>query len=165
MSDICQRTHLGSFFLTRRVIISKLFDTIRDVLYVSEKSISIRDLITLLIFIQRILNFNCIYRNNSKVWLSNAFSYPVNDISIAEKKNKLNIDLFFLVTVFDGIWDAPQFQQGKSRKKRSTYIKRDGINIINIINDNTFNLHNSLLNNDNRYIKVTLKSKLIGVIM
>ena len=32
-----------------------------------------------------------------------------------------------------------------------------------IINDNTFNLHNSLLNNDNRYIKVTLQSKLIGV--
>ena len=35
---------------------------------------------------------------------------------------------------------------------------------MNIINDNTFNLHNSLLNNDNRYMKVTLKSKLIGVV-
>ena len=34
---------------------------------------------------------------------------------------------------------------------------------MNIINDNTFNLHKSLLNNDNRYMKVTLKSKLIGV--
>ena len=34
---------------------------------------------------------------------------------------------------------------------------------MNIINDNTFNLRNSLLNNDNRYMKVTLKSKLIGV--
>ena len=32
-----------------------------------------------------------------------------------------------------------------------------------IINDNTFNLHNSLLNNDNRYMKVTLNSKLIEV--
>ena len=34
---------------------------------------------------------------------------------------------------------------------------------MNIINDNTFNLHNSLLNNDNMYGKVTLKSKLIEV--
>ena len=33
---------------------------------------------------------------------------------------------------------------------------------MNIINDNTFNLHNSLLNNDNKYMKVTLKPKLIG---
>ena len=51
----------------------------------------------------------------------------------------------------------------KKNKKQSTNIKRDEINIMNIINDNTFNLHNSLLNNDNRYMKVTLKSKLIGV--
>ena len=35
---------------------------------------------------------------------------------------------------------------------------------MNIINDNTFNLHDSLLNTDNRYLKVTLKSKLIGVV-
>ena len=34
---------------------------------------------------------------------------------------------------------------------------------MNIINDNTFNLHNSLLNNNDRYMKVTLKSKVIGV--
>ena len=34
---------------------------------------------------------------------------------------------------------------------------------MNIINDNTFHLHDSLLNNDNRLIKVTGKSKLIGV--
>ena len=27
----------------------------------------------------------------------------------------------------------------------------------------TFNLHNTLLNNDNRYMKLTLKSKLIEV--
>ena len=32
-----------------------------------------------------------------------------------------------------------------------------------MINDVTFNLHNSLLNNDNRYMKATLKSKLIEV--
>ena len=32
---------------------------------------------------------------------------------------------------------------------------------MNIINDNTFNQHNRLLNNDNRYMKVTLKFKLI----
>ena len=29
---------------------------------------------------------------------------------------------------------------------------------MNIIKDNTFNLHNSLLNNDNTYMIVTLKS-------
>ena len=35
---------------------------------------------------------------------------------------------------------------------------------MNITNDNTFSLHNNnLLNNDNRYMKVTLESKLIGV--
>ena len=34
---------------------------------------------------------------------------------------------------------------------------------MNIINDNTFNLHFSLLNNDNRDMKVSLKSKLIGI--
>ena len=34
---------------------------------------------------------------------------------------------------------------------------------MNIINDNAFNQHNSLLNDDNRYMKVTLKSKLIAV--
>ena len=36
---------------------------------------------------------------------------------------------------------------------------------MSIINDNTFNLHNSYLNNDNTYMKVTLKSKVIGVAM
>ena len=30
-------------------------------------------------------------------------------------------------------------------------------------NDNTFNQHNSRLNNDNKYMKVTQKSKLIEV--
>ena len=34
---------------------------------------------------------------------------------------------------------------------------------MNIINDNIFNLHNSFLNIDNKYMKVTLESKLIGV--
>ena len=34
---------------------------------------------------------------------------------------------------------------------------------MNIINDNTLNLQNGLLNNDNRFIKVTQKSKQIGV--
>ena len=34
---------------------------------------------------------------------------------------------------------------------------------MNIINDDTFNMHNNLLNNDNRYMKVTLKSKQIWV--
>ena len=34
---------------------------------------------------------------------------------------------------------------------------------MNIINDNTFNLPNSLLNVDESYMKVTLKSQLIGV--
>ena len=34
---------------------------------------------------------------------------------------------------------------------------------MNIINDNTFSLPNSFLNNDDRYMKVTPKSELIGV--
>ena len=34
---------------------------------------------------------------------------------------------------------------------------------MNVINDNTFNLHNKFLNNDNKYMKVILKFKLIGV--
>ena len=34
---------------------------------------------------------------------------------------------------------------------------------MNIVSDNTFNLHNNLLKNDYRYMNVTLKSKLIGV--
>ena len=35
---------------------------------------------------------------------------------------------------------------------------------MNTINNNTFNLHNSFfLNNDNRYMKDTLMSKLFGV--
>ena len=37
------------------------------------------------------------------------------------------------------------------------------INIKNINNDNTFNLHNNLLDINNRYMKVTLNSQLIGV--
>ena len=52
----------------------------------------------------------------------------------------------------------PIFSRASQEKKQSTNIKHDEINIMNIIN-NTFNLHNSLLNNDNRYMKVTLKFK------
>ena len=44
------------------------------------------------------------------------------------------------------------------KNKQSTNIKRDEVTIMNIINDNTFNLHNNLLNNDNKYMKVTPKS-------
>ena len=33
---------------------------------------------------------------------------------------------------------------------------------MNIINDNTFHLHNSLLNNDNWYMKIAAKSMLIS---
>ena len=56
----------------------------------------------------------------------------------------------------------PNFSRVNQEKKQSTNIKCDEINIMNIIKDNTFNLHNSLLNNDNRYMKVTLKSKVLG---
>ena len=58
----------------------------------------------------------------------------------------------------------PNFSRANQEKDQNTNIKRDEINIMNIINDITFNLHNNLLNNDNRYMKVTLKSKLIGVV-
>ena len=50
----------------------------------------------------------------------------------------------------------------KNLVKPNTNIKSNEINIINIINDNTFNLHYNLLDNNNKYMKVT-KSKLIGV--
>ena len=53
--------------------------------------------------------------------------------------------------------------QEKNEMKQSTKINRGKTNTTNIINDNTFNLHNSHLNYDNRYIKVTLESKLIVV--
>ncbi len=46
--------------------------------------------------------------------------------------------------------------------KQSTNIKRDEINMMNIINDNTFNLRNRLLNKDKRYMKVTPRSRLIA---
>ena len=54
------------------------------------------------------------------------------------------------------------FSRANQEIKQSINIKHDEIIIMNIINDNTFNLHNNLLNNDNRYMKVTLKFKLIG---
>ncbi len=50
----------------------------------------------------------------------------------------------------------------KANKKKSTIIKLGEIDTMNITNDNTFNWNNSLLSND-RYMKITLKSKLIGV--
>ena len=69
------------------------------------------------------------------------------------------------ITVFNDIWDPRPILAGqiKKKKEQSTYIKRDEINIINIINDNTFNLHNMPLTNNNRYMKVTLKFKQIGI--
>ena len=45
--------------------------------------------------------------------------------------------------------------------EHSTNIKRYEINLMIIFNDTTFNLRNCLLKNDNLYIKVTLKYKLI----
>ena len=66
-------------------------------------------------------------------------------------------------TLYLMVYKTTQFQQGKSRKKQSPNIKHDKINIKNIINENTFNLYNSLLNYNNRYMKVTQKSKLIRV--
>ena len=46
------------------------------------------------------------------------------------------------------------FPAGQIKKKQSTNIKRNEIIIMNIINDNTFNLPDSLLN-DNGYMKGT----------
>ena len=53
---------------------------------------------------------------------------------------------------------TPTSEGQMKKKKISANIKRDEINIMNIINDNTFNLHNNLLNNDYRYMKVTPSS-------
>ena len=85
----------------------------------------------------------------------------------------ISVFFFFLsliiFTVFDGIYDLrlyithPNFSRANQGKKQSINIKRDEINMIHIINDNTFNLHNRPLINDNKHLKVTLKSKLIGV--
>ncbi len=50
-----------------------------------------------------------------------------------------------------------------SNQEKNTNIENAEINTMNIINDNTFNLNNSLLNNDNSIIKVNLKSREIGV--
>ena len=57
----------------------------------------------------------------------------------------------------------PNFSRANQEKKnpqqqQSTNIKRNEINIMNIINVNTFNMHNGLLNYDNWLMKVTLKS-------
>ena len=60
----------------------------------------------------------------------------------------------------------PNFSRENHEKnlvEQSIDIKRDEINTMNINNDNTFYQHNSLLYNDNRYMKVTLKSQLLGV--
>ena len=74
---------------------------------------------------------------------------------------------FFKITLFDGIYDArvykthPNFSRANQEKnlvKQIINIKCHEINIMNIINDNIFNRHNSRLNNDNRYMKVTLNS-------
>ena len=60
----------------------------------------------------------------------------------------------------------PNFSRANQEKilvKQSTNIKRDEINIMNIIDDNTLNRHNSLLDKDNRYTKITLRLKLTRV--
>ena len=46
--------------------------------------------------------------------------------------------------------------------KQSSNHKPDELNMENIINDCIFNQHNSVLNKDNRYMKVTPKSELRG---
>ena len=48
--------------------------------------------------------------------------------------------------------------QEKKQKNKSTNIERNEIDIMNFINDNYFDLHNSLLNNHNRCMKVNQKS-------
>ena len=81
--------------------------------------------------------------------------------------------LILLITAFDGISDAWVYKthtnfsrsnQEKNKVQILNVMKFIYINILMyIINDNTFSLNNYLLNNHNRYMKVTLKSKLIGV--
>ena len=64
--------------------------------------------------------------------------------------------------MYGGIRCSP-ISVGQRKKKQNTTIKCDEIKIMTIINVNILNLHNSLFNNDNRYMKVTLKSELIRV--
>ena len=47
--------------------------------------------------------------------------------------------------------------------KQITNIKRDEIYITNSVNDDPFNLHNSLYNYNNTYMEFTLKSKILRV--
>ena len=49
----------------------------------------------------------------------------------------------------------------RANQEKSANIEHGEINILIIINDKTFDLHNSFLNKNNRNIKVTLNSKLI----
>ena len=57
----------------------------------------------------------------------------------------------------------PNFSRANQEKKKRINIKSDEINIMNIINDNTFNLHNSLLNNDNRKIFLRISKNISKV--
>ena len=48
----------------------------------------------------------------------------------------------------------PNFRRANQERKKKEHIKRDKIDIRNIINDIIFNLHNNLLK---RYVTVTFK--------
>ena len=50
---------------------------------------------------------------------------------------------------------------GQIQKNQNSNIKHEETNIMDTNNDNAFNKHSSLLDNDSRYIKATLKAKLI----
>ena len=57
--------------------------------------------------------------------------------------------VFYTSAIPEDTWYEPLY---------NTNINQDEINIMNTINDNTFNLPNNLLNNDNRYMTFTLKA-------
>ena len=75
----------------------KKINIILDVQGVSKILISLHNPITWPILIQMISDFCNIYRNNSKILFNvlNAFSFPMNGISIHEKKKK-NINQWIL---------------------------------------------------------------------
>ena len=73
------------------------------------------------------------------------------------------------ITVFYNIWDTQMYMmhtnfRRANQEKKTTNIKRNENNIMNIIFGNTFNQYNTFWNNDNKYMEVILKSMLMVIV-
>ena len=88
--------------------------------------------------------------------LSPLFTVLTNSMCFFANRGGVNVLPYLTAFKTPGCKRRPAISAGQIKKKQSTNIKRDEINIMNIINDNTLNLQISPLN-DNSYMKVTLK--------